>query len=42
MLEYVDYIKLDISNKMDETQRRSISNVVDMAHGFQKNLLLPV
>ena len=39
MLEYVDYIKLDISNKMDETQRRSISNVVDMAHGFQKEFV---
>lgn len=39
MLEYVDYIKLDISNKMDETQRRSISNVVDMAHGFQKEFI---
>ena len=39
MLEYVDYIKVDISNKMDETQRRSISNVVDMAHGFQKEFI---
>ncbi len=39
MLEYVDYIKVDISNKMDETQRRSIANVVDMAHGFQKEFI---
>lgn len=39
MLEYVDYIKVDISNKMDETQKRSISNVVDMAHGFQKEFI---
>lgn len=39
MLEYVDYIKVNISNKMDETQRRSIVNLVDMAHGFQKEFI---
>ncbi len=39
MLEYVDYIKLDISNKMDRDQIRSIANVVDMAHGFQKEFI---
>lgn len=39
MLEYVDYIKVDISNKMDESQRRSIVNLVDMAHGFQKEFI---
>lgn len=39
MLEYVDYIKVDISNKMDETQLRSIVNLVDMAHGFQKEFI---
>lgn len=39
MLEYVDYIKVDISGKMDDTHRRSIANVVDMAHGFQKEFI---
>lgn len=39
MLEYVDYIKVDISNKMDETQKRSVANVVEMAHGFQKEFI---
>ena len=39
MLEYVDYIKVDISNKTDETQRRSIVNLVEMAHGFQKQFI---
>lgn len=39
MLEYVDYIKVDISKKMDETQLRSIVNLVDMAHGFQKEFI---
>lgn len=39
MLEYVDYIRVDISGKMDPTQRRSLSNVVEMAHGFQKEFI---
>ena len=39
MLEYVDYIKLDVTGNMDETQKRSIANVVDMAHGFQKKFI---
>ncbi len=39
MLEYVDYIKVDISNKMSETERRSVANVVEMAHGFQKKFI---
>ncbi len=39
MLEYVDYIKVDISNKMDDTQKRSVANVVEMAHGFQKEFI---
>ena len=39
MLEYVDYIKVDISNKMGETERRSVENVVEMAHGFQKSFI---
>lgn len=39
MLEYVDYIKMDLSNKTEGTQRRSIANVIDMAHGFQKEFI---
>ena len=39
MLEYVDYIKVDISNKMGETERRSVENVVEMAHGFKKSFI---
>ncbi len=39
ILEHADYIKMDISNKMDEEQMRSVSNVVDMAHGFQKEFI---
>ena len=39
MLEYVDYIKVDISRKMGDTDRRSIVNVVEMAHGFQKEFI---
>ena len=39
MLEDVDYIKVDISNKMGETERRSVENVVEMAHGFQKSFI---
>lgn len=39
MLEYVDYIRVDISGKMDPTQRRSLTNVVEMAHGFQKEFI---
>lgn len=39
MLEYVDFIKMDLSNKMEGAQRRSIANVIDMAHGFQKQFI---
>lgn len=39
MLEYVDYIKVDISGEMDLNRRNSISNVIDMAHGFQKEVI---
>lgn len=39
MLEYVDYIKLDISQVEGDTQVRSVSNVVEMAHGFQKEFI---
>lgn len=40
MLEYVDYIKVDISSSLgNETQKRSVANVVEMAHGFQKEFI---
>lgn len=39
MLEHVDYIKVDIADKMDAAQRRSLNNVVEMAHGFNKQFI---
>ncbi len=39
MLEYVDYIKINISGDLSETRMRSIANVIDMAHGFQKEFI---
>lgn len=40
MLEYVDYIKLDVDKKtMDDQKKRSLANVVDMAHGFGKKTI---
>lgn len=39
MLEHVDYIRVDISGELDETRLRSIANVIDMAHGFQKEFI---
>lgn len=36
MLEYVDYIKVDISGKTGDADRHSLENLVEMAHGFQK------
>lgn len=39
MLEYMDYIKVDISGEMDLNRKNSIANVVDMAHGFQKEVI---
>lgn len=39
MLEYVDYIKVDISKKMNDVQKRSLSNIVEMSHGFQKEFI---
>lgn len=39
MLEYVDYIKINISGELNEMRMRSIANVVDMAHGFQKEFI---
>ena len=39
MLEFADYIKIDISDKMSEENRRSLENIVEMAHGFQKEFI---
>ena len=39
ILEYVDYIKVNISGKMDETHKRSLNNIVEMSHGFQKEFI---
>nr|WP_300885017.1 HDOD domain-containing protein [uncultured Schaedlerella sp.] len=39
MLEYVDYIKVQLIEDMDENRRSSVANVVDMAHGFQKEII---
>lgn len=37
MLEYVDYVKVNVAEKRDDEQRkRSLANIVDMAHGFGK------
>ncbi len=37
MLEYVDYVKVNVAeNREDEQRKRSLANVVDMAHGFGK------
>ena len=39
MLEYVDYIKVQLTEDMDDNHRSSVANVVDMAHGFQKEIV---
>lgn len=39
MLEFADYIKIDISDKVSEENRRSLENIVEMAHGFQKEFI---
>ena len=39
MLEYVDYIKVQLMDEMDDNHKSSVANVVDMAHGFQKEII---
>ena len=39
MLEYVDYIKVNISGNEDEKQRRALENVIEMSHGFGKEFI---
>lgn len=39
MLEYVDYVKVDISSIKDEADKSSLDNIVEMSHGFQKEFI---
>lgn len=39
MLEYVDYIKMNIGDELSDERRRGVANVVEMAHGFQKEFI---
>lgn len=39
MLEYVDYIKVNITGQEDDRERRTIENVIEMAHGFGKEFI---
>lgn len=39
MLEYVDYIKVKLSENINEQQKSSLANIVDMAHGFNKEVI---
>lgn len=39
MLEHVEYIKVNVSNEMSESEIRSLANIVDMAHGFEKQVI---
>lgn len=39
MLEHVDYVKVDISDKMSNSQRKSLENIIEMSHGFDKEFI---
>lgn len=39
MLEYVDYIKVDVAGKSQGRERTSLENIIQMAHGFQKKVI---
>lgn len=39
MLEHVDYIKVDVSGEKTDVKRRSLANIVEMSHGFQKKFI---
>lgn len=39
MLEYVEFIKVDITGREDDKQRRTLENVVEMSHGFGKEFI---
>lgn len=39
MLEYVDYIKVNVSGEKDDRHRRTLQNVVEMSHGFGKEFI---
>lgn len=39
MLEYVDYIRVDVSGHEDRKTRDSMANMIQMAHGFGKDCI---
>lgn len=39
MLEYVDYIRMDVTGHEDRKTRDSMANMIQMAHGFGKNCI---
>lgn len=39
MLEYVEYIKVNISGKESDKQYKTLANVVEMSHGFGKEFI---
>ncbi len=39
VMEYVDYIRVTIQEKMERTALASLMNLVEMAHGFQKKVI---
>ena len=39
MLEYADYVKVKVTGEEEDRERRSLENVVDMAHGFGKEVI---
>lgn len=39
MLEYVDYIRLDVTGHEDRRTRDSMANMIQMAHGFGKSCI---
>ena len=39
MLEYVDYIRVDVSGHEDRRTRDSMANMIQMAHGFGKSCI---
>ena len=39
MLEYVDYIRVDVTGHEDRRTRDSMANMIQMAHGFGKSCI---
>lgn len=40
MLEHVEYIKVNASTDNTEQEKRSLANIVEMAHGFSKEVIV--